>query len=119
MKAAPYAEYFFDVYESPMMGGGKEVFLSGYNKRTEQYYKGVLDFKEINKNEMREPIFTVTRRDLLNNNDPLYGLMDQLWNLGYRPKNVDEKFRDHEIEAIKYHLEDMRKLTFGHRKGKK
>lgn len=34
-------------------------------------------------------------------------LMDRLWDLGFRPQRSSG-----EIKAIKYHLEDMRKLVF-------
>ena len=37
-------------------------------------------------------------------------LFDQLWKLGYRPK--DGTGNGGHVEALKYHLEDMRKLVF-------
>lgn len=37
-------------------------------------------------------------------------LFNQLWQMGYRPK--DGTGNGGHVEAIKYHLEDMRKLVF-------
>lgn len=42
--------------------------------------------------------------------DNLISLMDQLWNLGIRPSNGSGDANA--FEALKYHLEDMRKLVF-------
>jgi hypothetical protein len=42
--------------------------------------------------------------------DECIGLMDQLWDLGIRPSNSVGDIGT--IEAIKYHLEDFRKLVF-------
>ena len=41
-------------------------------------------------------------------------LFDALWNVGYRP-NKGESSMAH-VEAMKYHLEDMRTLVFKRRK---
>lgn len=38
------------------------------------------------------------------------GLFNQLWQLGFRPK--DGTGNSGHVEALKYHLEDMRKLVF-------
>jgi hypothetical protein len=43
-------------------------------------------------------------------NDQTQSLFNQLWKLGYRPK--DGTGNSGHIEAIKYHLEDMRKIAF-------
>jgi len=37
-------------------------------------------------------------------------LFNELWNLGFRP--VDGTGNGGHLEALKYHLEDMRKLVF-------
>lgn len=38
------------------------------------------------------------------------GIFQQLWDRGYRPKNGESSMAH--VEAMKYHLEDMRKLAF-------
>lgn len=37
-------------------------------------------------------------------------LFDALWRVGYRPNNGESSMA--QVEALKYHLEDMRKLVF-------
>lgn len=37
-------------------------------------------------------------------------LFDALWQAGYRPKVLGDQ--DKQVEAVKYHLEDMRRLVF-------
>lgn len=38
-------------------------------------------------------------------------ILQQLWDLGYRPKNGESSLAH--VDALKYHLEDMRHLAFG------
>ncbi len=42
--------------------------------------------------------------------DDMQAMFDQLWTLGFRPQ--DGTGNGGHIEALKYHLEDMRKLVF-------
>ena len=46
--------------------------------------------------------------------DAAQNLFDELWRLGFRPQ--DGTGNSGHIEAIKYHLEDMRKLVFDEQK---
>lgn len=46
--------------------------------------------------------------------DDMQAMFDQLWTLGFRP--LDGTGNGGHIEAMKYHLEDMRKLVFKERK---
>lgn len=43
-------------------------------------------------------------------NDGAQAILQALWNAGYRPNN-GESTKAH-VDALKYHLEDMRKLVF-------
>lgn len=44
------------------------------------------------------------------NKESLQNLADELWNAGFRPtQKIDESSR---IEAVSYHLEDMRRIVF-------
>lgn len=38
------------------------------------------------------------------------GIFQKLWDMGFRPKNGESSMAH--VEAMKYHLEDMRKLAF-------
>lgn len=42
----------------------------------------------------------------------LQAMLDCAWDLGLRPTNKNPN-KDGEISALKYHLEDMRRLVFG------
>ena len=56
-----------------------------------------------NAGEMVPALFTMSH-------DECTQVMDQLWNLGIRPSNGAGDANA--FEAVKYHLEDMRKLVF-------
>lgn len=58
---------------------------------------------------MVEPTFRLRR-------DDAQELMQELWRLGYRPNNGESTVAH--IDALKYHLEDMRKLAFRKVKGR-
>lgn len=53
--------------------------------------------------EIREPFLDL-------NSEDAQGLFNQFWNAGFRPK--DGTGNGGHIDALKYHLEDMRKLAF-------
>jgi hypothetical protein len=63
--------------------------------------------QRIDEGMMEQPTFCVGRRD---SNDFLQHLMDELWALNVRP--TEFKATTAEVEAIKYHLQDMRRLVF-------
>lgn len=46
--------------------------------------------------------------------DAMQGLFNELWKAGFRPK--DGSGNTSTIEALHYHLEDMRRLVFGESK---
>ena len=84
------------------IGFGYEVRFLDY----EQKVFGVsLNTQSVNVNEgVNIPsLFDLTK-------DECIGIMDQLWYLGIRPSNGSGDANA--FEAIKYHLEDMRKLVF-------
>lgn len=51
----------------------------------------------------RRPAFTLRSNEVQQ-------IMNELWRIGYRPNNGEGSSA--QIEALKYHLEDMRKLAF-------
>lgn len=78
---------------------------------------GVL-FKAEDGKSIAEPInFTIKQIDggymqptLRLTHDEPQQLMNELWRCGIRPKNGEGT--DAQVNALKYHLEDMRKLVF-------
>jgi len=54
-------------------------------------------------------MLTLTRADVEDYNDPLQAMLDALWDAGYRPTNHRDVTQ--ELQATKYHLEDMRDLV--------
>lgn len=77
-------------------------------KRPDGYHRAVpfnLDFTPLADGEMSQPCFVFGDDDEL-----LYALARGLAQAGYLPDVVMDKNR--ELEATKYHLEDMRKLLF-------
>jgi hypothetical protein len=63
-----------------------------------------ITFRRVKEMEMRtEPTFVLAREEAQQ-------LMNQLWECGFRP--VQGKGSAGQLEAIRYHLEDMRKLVF-------
>jgi len=58
---------------------------------------------EENEGIMIDPVMTLTK-------DEVQKWLDELWALGIRPSNGEGNIG--EIGAVKYHLEDMRKLVF-------
>jgi len=77
-------------------------------KREDGYHQAKsfnLDFEPLAVGEMAIPCFVFGDDDTL-----LYALAQGLAEAGYLPDVVMDKNR--ELEATKYHLEDMRKLVF-------
>lgn len=60
-----------------------------------------------NNGEIVPSLFTIS-------NEQIQQLMNELWNLGIRPTNGAGD--NNAFEAVKYHLEDMRKLVFKDKK---
>ena len=89
------------VYRSNMRGGIEiGIFDDG------QYKSMVaeLGWKEIGEFEPTEPTLSVVKKEQLQN------LMDDLWGLGLRPSVKADSYKA-ELEAVRYHLEDMRELV--------
>jgi hypothetical protein len=59
-------------------------------------------FKDVEPGASYEPVLRV-------NPEEAEQLMTELWNSGVRPKNIQNL--SGELNAVKYHLEDMRKLA--------
>ena len=68
-----------------------------------------LEFKEHNPAESEEPSIRISRVYGRETNF-LQAFSDALAKCGYEPKSVEEN--KGELKATKYHLEDLRKLTF-------
>lgn len=69
-----------------------------------------LEFTEINDLEQTEPSIKISRVFGRETNF-LQAFSDALANCGYESKTVEEN--KGELKATKYHLEDLRKITFG------
>ena len=84
------------------------LWLVGRSKFGKQEQTAVLTNLEFKKIEEFDPLpaqptLTITR-------EAATALMDSLWQVGIRPSQVGT---GGQIEAMKYHLEDLRKLVFG------
>lgn len=79
----------------------------------------VMDNGVVRKSVAQPAVFTALEEDggvvapfLTMDRSDVQDLMDELWRSGFRPS--DESSALGEIKAMKYHLEDMRKLVFEH-----
>lgn len=83
---------------------GFAVFM--FNEHTREMVKpAVLEVEYIEKNTVYgPPTFEFSTEQAQN-------LMDELWKAGVRPNNGESSVSH--VEALKYHLEDMRKLVKG------
>jgi hypothetical protein len=96
------------VVENEYIGTGKEMFIFIDNEKTERTAIGEIVFKETEQYSRMNPTIVLTRRDEKIGNDPFHKLIDDLWNLGYRPKNFQQEM----TSDIKRHLNDMRLIVF-------
>ena len=83
--------------------GGYDFALFDLSGAKEYVSKPSVEMVELKSDESIEPLFTL--RD-----DKCQNLMDEMWSAGFRPK--DRINPDGELGAVKYHLQDMRKLYF-------
>lgn len=56
------------------------------------------------------PIATMPRSNFFMNKENTQRLMDQLWNMGYRPSGIKNK--DITMNAMDKHIEDLRRIAF-------
>jgi len=68
-----------------------------------RYVAKTVEMKALKTSDNITPAFTLTEEET-------QGLFNYLWHLGFRPE--DGTGNSGHIAAIKYHLEDMRKLVF-------
>jgi len=87
----------FVILDNPIPLNGGESFIG-----TRAVVK-VLTFEQMQDGEFVKPTFSLSDRKAQE-------LFNELWNLGFRP--VDGTGNGGHLEALKYHLEDMRKLVF-------
>jgi len=91
-----------------------DVFYDGYkvylrDKNSGKYIKLVLEIDQEYEDGMyREPSIILTQSETQN-------IMNELWKCGIRPHDGNGSSAN--VDAIKYHLEDMRKLVFGESHG--
>lgn len=91
-----------------------------YIQRSVQHRNGALIYMETGKGHIIEPIVMTVTKDpesgmwhpptMELSEGEAQGLIDALWQAGYRPNNGESSLQH--IEALKHHLEDMRKLAF-------
>ena len=93
--------------ESYMCGFGLHVWDERGGKL---YVPEKLCLKEGNEFLQKPPILKIDRKE------GFQDLMDDLWNIGLRPTQKADSYKA-EVEAIKFHLEDMRTLVFHATKG--
>lgn len=93
------------VHEEPW---GNTTGIAYFEVREGQpYVAKKLEFTKPQAWEAITPTFNLAR-------DQVQDLFNELWRLGYRPK--DGTGNSGHVEAIKFHLEDMRKLVFSQKK---
>ena len=83
-----------------------EIFLVARNRDGKTVIPKPVEFTEMaNDFEQIDPLIVVSDYEA----DALNGLMDELWNAGFRPRGHDG---DASVNATKKHLADMRKIAF-------
>jgi len=91
----------FVILDNPFsINGGESVFGRRAVVRS-------LTFEETHDRELIKPTFTLSDRSAQD-------LFNELWNLDFRP--ADGTGNSGHIEALRYHLEDIRKLVFSSNK---
>ena len=91
----------FRITERPdFIGFGYDIRLLDIENH--QYVSG-MEITQTRESEQIPVLFTMEKEDLI-------GLMNELWNLGIRPSNGSGDANA--FEAVKYHLEDMRRIVF-------
>jgi hypothetical protein len=97
-----------EVRHDPMLDGTK-IYIVRYDPvlRTQSIAAPVsLDFQEISENmQLPEPTFKFRREE---GYQFLQSLSNALTEIGFRPNEIESANR--ELAAVKYHLEDMRRL---------
>ena len=87
------------------MGFGYDLRILDY---TEKWYARDMTIQNVSGEDADSAIEIPPLLDLTK--DELQKWMDELWTLGIRPSNGSGD--GNAIEAIRYHLQDMRKLVF-------
>lgn len=83
------------------------IFALGYRICGDFYAANPVEFCKANKGSYVKPSFKIT-------GDEAQQLFNRLWLMGYRHK--DGSGNDGHVGALKYHLEDMRRLVFKNKK---
>lgn len=99
----------FEVFIEGRHYGGTEIYISEIvgDQVTARMLPAVLKpVTEADRDTAWEPSIILPYRD----KSFLQSLVDQAWDLGIRPRYARET--TFEVNAIKYHLEDMRNLIF-------
>jgi hypothetical protein len=90
------------IHETPWYAGYEIAFFS--KKGDKQFIGEPVVMRELPPNAyVDEPTARMSRT-------VMQGLFNELWRLGFRP--ADGTGNSGHVEALKYHLEDMRKLVF-------
>lgn len=77
---------------------GVDIFIFNRDKILSQF-----QFEEF-------PTMTIPRPNFFMNKENTQRLMDQLWNMGFRPSGI--KNRDIAMNAMDKHIEDLRRIAF-------
>lgn len=91
-----------EIHEIPWGNGAFDVAIVNKLGGSTSYAQPLV-FTDARQGDIIKPAFSI-------GNDMAQHLFNQLWRAGFRPK--DGTGNSGHIEAMKYHLEDMRKLVF-------
>lgn len=90
--------------------GGYEMLIAQEGRTEEDFYVGKLEMEKVEVGAIIEPTLTISRKEIRMGNDPIQGLMDNLWQLGLRPSNGVSNAG--QLQATQDHLKDMQKISF-------